>query len=445
MNFSEIFKQSNQLCKFSPDGNYLANAVQYRLIVRDVKTLQILNLYTCLDAVQYVEWSSDSQFILCGMYKRGLVQIWSLEQPEWTCKIDEGSAGLVAARWSPDSRHVLTTADFHLRITVWSLVNKSVSYIKYPKGCQKGLDFNDVNQYLALAERRECKDYVSIFTCNTWQLVKHFETSTDDLAGVSWSPDGRVLCVYENCLQYKVLLYSVDGRCLSEYSAYEHALGVKNIAWAPSSQFLAIGSYDQKVRILNHITWRAVAEFDHPSELDNPNVIVYKEWERRPQLLDGESELPRGTLFSTQSKYELVEGAVLIPTIKTDLNKANPKIGVGKLGFSANSKYLYTINDNMPHTLWIWDIQTLSLAFLLIHASPIKCVEWDPVHTRLGLATGNNSIYMWSPAGCLSVPVPTEATFQVNVLRWHLEGRAMVLIGKDEMSMCYLTDPEQQI
>ncbi len=67
------------------------------------------------------------------------LQVWSLEQPEWTCKIDEGSAGLISARWSPDGRHILTTAEFHLRITVWSLVTKSVSYIKYPKEAKQGM------------------------------------------------------------------------------------------------------------------------------------------------------------------------------------------------------------------------------------------------------------------------------------------------------------------
>jgi WD40 repeat protein len=138
MNFSELFKQSNQLCRFSPDGSHVASCSSYRLVVRDVDTLQITHLYTCLDAIQYLEWSPDSLFILCGMYKRGLVQVWSLEQPDWTCKIDEGSAGLIAVRWSPDSRHILTTAEFHLRITVWSLINKSVSYIKYPKEASPG-------------------------------------------------------------------------------------------------------------------------------------------------------------------------------------------------------------------------------------------------------------------------------------------------------------------
>lgn len=48
--------------------------------------------------------------------------------------------------------------------------------------------------------------------------------------------------------QYKVLLYSLDGRLLSTYQAYQWSLGIKSVAWSPSSQFLAIGSYDEKVR-----------------------------------------------------------------------------------------------------------------------------------------------------------------------------------------------------
>ncbi|KAF6038343.1 WRAP73 [Bugula neritina] len=72
---------------------YLANAVQYKLIVRDYSTLQIVNLFTNLDAIQNIEWSPDSQFVMCVMKKRGLIQVWSLAEPDWTCKIDEGQQG----------------------------------------------------------------------------------------------------------------------------------------------------------------------------------------------------------------------------------------------------------------------------------------------------------------------------------------------------------------
>ncbi|XP_064611409.1 WD repeat-containing protein WRAP73-like isoform X2 [Liolophura sinensis] len=399
MNFSELFKHTGLLCRFSPDGKYLASVVQYRLVIRDVETLQVLNLFSCVDTIQYIEWSVDSQFVLCGMYKRALVQVWSLENPDWTCKIDEGSAGLSEVRWGPDGRHILTTAEFHLRITVWSLLNKTVSYIKYPKQCQKGVDFSTGGKYMALAERRDCKDYVSVFACSTWELVKHFETATEDLAGLEWSPDGRVLAVWESLLQ---------------------------------------------VRILNHITWKTVTEEDHPATIDTNNVIVYKETENRPPVLQGESTPPRSSLFSTHSKYEIEPLPASIPVVKPDPKKANPKMGVGSLSFSCNCQYMISRNDNMPHTLWVWDVQRLSLAVVLVQAAPIKCIDWDPCQPRLALCTGTNKLYMWSPAGCLSVEIPAEASFHIQSVKWHPGGEALLLIGKDEMCVCFLSNSSQE-
>lgn len=75
MNFSEAFQQTKYLVRFSPDGRYIASCSQYRLVVRDVQTLQIVNLHTCLDPVQQLIWSPDSQFIMCAMFKRGIVQV----------------------------------------------------------------------------------------------------------------------------------------------------------------------------------------------------------------------------------------------------------------------------------------------------------------------------------------------------------------------------------
>jgi hypothetical protein len=59
---------------------------------------QVVQLYSCLDKISYIEWAPDSEYLLCGLFKRAIVQAWSVTQPEWTCKIDEGSIGIVHAR-----------------------------------------------------------------------------------------------------------------------------------------------------------------------------------------------------------------------------------------------------------------------------------------------------------------------------------------------------------
>ncbi|XP_061207625.1 WD repeat-containing protein WRAP73 isoform X2 [Neopsephotus bourkii] len=421
MNFSELFKLSGLLGRFSPDGRCLASCMQYRLAVRDAGSLQILHVYTCLDQIQYIEWSSDSLFILCAMYKRGIVQVWSLEQPDWHCKIDEGSAGLVASCWSPDGRHILNTTEFHLRITVWSLCTKSVSYIKYPKACQQGIAFTKDGRYMAVAERRDCKDFISIFVCSDWQLLRHFDTETQDLFGIEWAPNGCVLAVWDTCLEYKILLYSLDGRLLSTYRAYEWSLGIKSVAWSPSSQFLAIGSYDEK--------------------------IVYKEVEKSPSVETERLSFPptralASSLFSTQSKYAVSEVPLSLHHVKPAADRANPKMGIGMLAFSPDNCFLATKNDNIPNAVWIWDIQKLKLFVVLEQLCAIQCFQWDPRQPRLAVCTGNSNVYLWSAAGCVSVQVPVEGDFPIVSLSWHSSGDSMVLLSKDNFCVCYLEREE---
>lgn len=42
------------------------------------------------------------------------------------------------------------------------------------------------------------------------------------------------------------------------------------MSWSPCGQFLAVGSYDQMLRVLNHLTWKTFAEFMHPNSVRGP-------------------------------------------------------------------------------------------------------------------------------------------------------------------------------
>lgn len=55
---------------------------------------QVLLLLLCL---RYAPCGC-CRYVLCGLYDRGAVQAWSVDDPEWACKIDENPAGIKACR-----------------------------------------------------------------------------------------------------------------------------------------------------------------------------------------------------------------------------------------------------------------------------------------------------------------------------------------------------------
>ena len=115
MELSDSYSHSNsKLLKWSPNGKYLAVVNKSRLMIRDAENLQIHRLYSCLGEIQDISWNKQSDFILCGIYKKKLVQIFSIQDSEWNCRIDENLAGISKAKWTPDGRNIMTISDFQV-------------------------------------------------------------------------------------------------------------------------------------------------------------------------------------------------------------------------------------------------------------------------------------------------------------------------------------------
>ncbi|KAJ3218127.1 WD repeat-containing protein wrap73 [Dinochytrium kinnereticum] len=447
MDFSELYKQSSFICRFSPDARYLATAVDHRLVIRDAESLAIRHLFNCSDTLSDIAWSPDSELILCCSFKKGVSQVWSLRDPEWTATIEEGAAGLTAVRWAPDGRHVLTFSDFQLRITIWSLCTKEASYIQYPKYSNKGYSFRKDGRYFVLSERRESRDTLSVYDCEDWTLLKHFPVDTVDLENVAWSPDGRYIAVWDTMLEYKVLIYFPDGRLIKSFSAYDHGLGVKTACWSPSSQFLAIGSYDEKVRLLNHYTWTTLIDFSHPSNLPFPDIPIFKETNIR-EVRDLTMAKKWAQIADQRPKiaYEEMRPPVTIMSMKADAEKANPKKGVGICDFSCDGRFLVTRNDNMPNTLWIWDLVNLCQVALIQQLQPIKQVKWNPVKPNILVYTnGGSHVYVWGGPGlgCEAIEVPT-IDFVVSQLQWSPDGRSVLLMDREKFCLSFLLHDEDE-
>lgn len=69
----------------------------------------------------------------CLLLMRAAVQVFSVADAQWRCRINEGVAGLVSAKWSPDSRHIILESDFGIQLSVWSLMAGTSQLIMHPK------------------------------------------------------------------------------------------------------------------------------------------------------------------------------------------------------------------------------------------------------------------------------------------------------------------------
>ncbi|KAG1666484.1 hypothetical protein FOA52_004866 [Chlamydomonas sp. UWO 241] len=461
MDFSEPYKTSGPPPAYSPDGRYLAAAVEYRLIIREAESLQVVQLYSCLDRIDHIEWSPNSMYCLAAMYSRAIVQVWSADQSDWACKIDEGPAGVAAARWSPDGSCVLAYASMGIRTTVWSLAQRRCHYLA---GCKSGAadpshtssSFSpaagfspDGTQYAQL-ERYDCVDHISVYETEGWSRTAHFKADTSDAARLLWSPTGESIALTDDALYFGVAVYSPAGVALGRYGPpgeqYD-GLGVKTAVWDPSGQFLAVGSYDQRVRVLSDVTWQPLLDGAHPAVVcEPPGLAVYMEEVQGPEARGTPGRSPAKSPSAApplalrpeiKSKYELSELPVRVPHVTPSMDKPHPKLGVGRLSWSPDGRYLVTVNDNMPTHVWVWDLAAGCLATLLAHAAPVADVAWRPEGHLLAAVTGCAKVYMWAPAGASVVHIPLRG-FAAARLAWSPGGGSFTLMGGDAFCCAYL-------
>ncbi|CAM9096354.1 unnamed protein product [Chrysoparadoxa australica] len=460
--FGQTLQHSNpSLVVLSPDGTKVASTLGQRLIVRAFDDSQIIpgGLQPCMDKIEYLEWSSDSNLVLCAMYKRGLVQVFSLTHENWHCRIREGIAGMVRATWCPDSRHILTFSDYQLHLSIWSLVSQQLYQIKQVKnGGKDAVAFSPNGSVMAVASRRDVRDYVGLYNTTNWEVLNEFSTATLDLASIQWAPDGTSLLVQDSCLEYAVLFYSAEGTLLRRYQAYEHALGVKTAAFSPErGGMLAVGSYDEMVRLLAPGNWRPVAELNHVHPKQQPgSAIRGKGVETFREVVAGEEELEPEHFTLEVSMRKMRERAArgsskrfgevsyitalpnTLPSERPDPNKANPKLGVGLISWSHDGKYLATRNDNMPRVLWIWSAEFLSLVAILQQRDPIRSAKWSPLEATIAICTGSRRVYFWNTGGPSWVDLPTESEgFDIRYVRWHPDGERLLLLTKDRSLMMH--------
>lgn len=143
MDFTEIYKHSYGLVQFSPGTHFILTAVEDRLIVRRSDTFHVARSWTVDNApsrstaltsatgpqhpkmkekasmadgwVSHAGWSSDSEYIFAACTKRGIINVYKLQDEEWGARIEAGVEGLAKVEWAPDGRTLVCFSDWGVR------------------------------------------------------------------------------------------------------------------------------------------------------------------------------------------------------------------------------------------------------------------------------------------------------------------------------------------
>ena len=337
--------------------------------------------------------------------------------------------------FSPDSLHIISICEHNIKLSIRSLVDKSLYYINFPKFAKKGLSFSTKGNFMALAERNEAKDYIGVYFVNKWICIKKFLTQTEDLQDVKWAYDSSALLVPDSPTLCVLYVYSPIGDLISKIELYQFKMGIKSLDISPNGHYICLGLYDQTLRIFNNISYTCVTIFEHDKEILNDiKVNYYKE-----ELINNEGD---SKYVQINPPIDLIKENILKNKNNNYVNDKTPRIGISKMAFSFDNYFLATKNDKMPNILFIWDINQMNLQFVLIQLNEVIHFEWAKNKNILFISTNNNKLYYFTLDSCKILKLAKD--FNNKSLLFSSDGKKMMIKDTNNFIMVNLENEETE-
>lgn len=233
-------------------------------------------------SVYTLAWSPSSSRLLAAAIDQ--IQVFSLDTPSNRATIRNpvpGTGKLPLVQFGARDSEVIMCSPFGQKFVTFDLSTSKAAEVNNPKFSQpssasRGFSLRPRTAHLALLTRVGGKDMVSLHHPTTREVQRSWYPETIDAQGLSWTPDGQWLLLWESPAHgHRLLLYTSDGQLFRSIGASsvtgrpdaDLEPGYKLCRVSPDAALCAVGDHSRSVGVLGTQTWRDGLRLLHPTTI----------------------------------------------------------------------------------------------------------------------------------------------------------------------------------
>ncbi|XP_065570327.1 uncharacterized protein LOC136033505 isoform X2 [Artemia franciscana] len=293
-------------------------------------------------------------------------------------------------RWSPDSSKILISS----------------------KGSCQIYSVDDSNWKCTLqGGTLECEDFLwspdsmSVIALSANNTI---ECEVTNISGLSWVDDGSI-AYWDTLFSRKVCISLLCGTHIAKF---ENIPSLEKIDVSVSGGLIAM-SNGKEIQIINVPTLRVLGKAPILQCIDDSvNIVVYRE------VLNLECVL----------QYETVNSRPYV----VGKQKHEKEQLIHKMSFSYDGTFLSTVVSSSLSSVWIWDVKKVAPVCLITFINNVTDLKWCSTSNHLAVATGSDSIFIWSPTDSLSHSLEwtNQKAFPGKHLQWSDPGNLLLVYSK---------------
>ena len=412
---------------FSPNSQYLLVPKGKNLVLYSLNpSIKKLNKFTFLSTINSTIFSPSSEYFLVLLIKIQECQIKSVKNFDFIIKIKEPIFGIKSVIWSTSDDYILLSLNNHNSLHIFSakdeyenieeeLDNMSIntnsknnknfksiiSNIKY-QNLPQGISFSyDGGEFMAIAIRKQIKDFIEIYDSEDYSLVSNFLCNTTDLYSISWTKDNSFILICENnTYDCKLLIYGLSGNLIMINEPYKNYPGITKCNISPNGHYITCGYYDNSIRLIHYLSFKICKEIN-PTNILLPDIFNKNSdfiFSKTVILVEDsyKDDINFNHLYDKEKYMFSVEKS--FPKKYNNNINNNELCYINNFEYSFNSQYLAFTSTKYQHIIMIYDINAFKLSFLLVFESNVLNFVWSPNCIQLVICTEtDNKIYFFMP------------------------------------------------